>query len=329
MSQGNKREGKTDTRSGALREYFRTQAIPLIVLLIMVVVASLASPVFLKPINLTNLFIQQSLTMTVSLGMFAVILTGGIDLSVGSLVAVSGVLCASFMNMMPVGLAVLAALVITMLIGAFDGLIVARLRIAPFIVTLGMLSFASGVAYWYSNSSPISWKSAPGAAFMTQVGIGKIFGIPTLAVIWIVMVLLAAFLMNKTTAGRILYAIGGNEEAVNLSGIDVRRWKVLPYAFSGLCCGIGGILLMARLGIGAPTSGEGLELDCIAAVVIGGTSFSGGKGSISGVVIGVFILGIINNILDLMNVSAYPQLMLKGAIIVLAVILSTIRDKKV
>jgi len=141
------------------------------------------------------------------------------------------------------------------------------------------------------------------------------------------MVLLTAFIIKKTTAGRILYAMGGNEEAVTVSGINVRSWKIFPYVFSGLCCAVSGILLMARLGLGSPQSGTGLETDCIAAVVIGGTSFAGGKGTISGVVIGVFILGIINNILDLLNVSAYPQLMLKGAIIVLAVILSTIREK--
>ncbi|MEF9973428.1 MAG: ABC transporter permease [Clostridia bacterium] len=310
-----------------LGRYFKTQAIPLIVLSVMIIVASILSPVFLTKINLQNLVIQQSLTMVVSIGMFVVILTGGIDLSVGSIVAVAGVFCASFMQMMTWPLALLATLCITILIGAFNGLIVAKLKIAPFIVSLGMLSFASGIAYWYSKSSPISWSGSTGAAVMKQIGIGKMGSVPVLAIIWIVFVLLASFMMNKTTVGRVMYAIGGNEEAVNLSGIDVSRWKIFPYAFSGLCCGIGGILLMARLGIGAPTSGNGLELDCIAGVVIGGTSFSGGKGSISGVVIGVFILGIINNILDLMNVSAYPQLMLKGAIIVFAVILSTVRDK--
>ena len=323
-------KAEMNTKSGILegaKRYFKNQAIPLIVLAIMIISAAILTPVFLTKINVQNLLIQQSLTMVVSLGMFVVILTGGIDLSVGSIVAVAGVICADFMNKMPWGLAVLITLCITVLIGAFNGLIVAKLKIAPFIVSLGMLSFASGIAYWYSHSSPISWSMSAGAAAMKRIGIGKIGAVPILAIIWILFVILVSFLMNKTKVGRIMYAIGGNEEAVNLSGIDVSRWKIFPYAFSGLCCGIGGILLMARLGIGAPTSGDGLELDCIAGVVIGGTSFSGGKGSVSGVVIGVFILGIINNILDLMNVYAYPQLMLKGAIIVFAVILSTIRDK--
>lgn len=307
--------------------YIRAQIIPLGVLLVMVVVASILSPVFFSKINMQNLFIQLSLTMTVSLGMFVAILTGGIDLSVGSIVAVSGVFCASFMKTMPWWIAVLAALAIGAVIGFVTGVIVAKLRIAPFIVTLGMQSFASGIAYWYSKSSPISWSNTSGAAVMKEIGIGKVGPVPILAIVWLVCVVLVSFMMNRTKVGRIMYGIGGNEEAVNLSGIDVSRWKIFPYVFSGICCAIGGILLMARLGIGAPTSGAGLETDCIAGVIIGGTSFSGGKGTVSGVVIGVFVLGIINNILDLMNVSAYPQLMLKGAIIVFAVILSTIRDK--
>ena len=132
---------------------------------------------------------------------------------------------------------------------------------------------------------------------------------------------------KKTVIGRITYAIGGNEEAARLSGVNTVWWKMFPYIFSGFCCAVGGILMTARLGLGAPTNGEDLANDCIAAVVIGGTSFTGGKGNISGVIIGVFILGIINNLLDLMNVSSYPQMMLKGAIIVLAVIFSTIKDK--
>ncbi len=311
-----------------IKKYLKLQAVPILVLLLMIIVATALSPAFFTALNLQNLLVQQSLIMVVSLGMFIVILTGGIDLSVGSIVAVSGVFCASFMQNLPAGLAMLLAIIICTLIGAFDGLIVAKVKIPPFIVTLGMLSFARGIAYWFTGSSPISWKGTADADFMMQVGIGKIAGIPIIALIWVLMVILTAFLARKTVVGRIMYAIGGNEEAVTLSGIDVSKWKVFPYAFSGFCCGLGGILLMARLGLGAPTSGEGLELDCIAAVVIGGTSFNGGKGTVSGVVIGVFILGIINNILDLMNVSAYPQLMLKGAIIVLAVILSSVKDKR-
>lgn len=310
-----------------LNSYLKMQAIPIAVLLLMVVVASFLSDAFFTKINMQNLLIQQATNMVVSLGMFVCILSGGIDLSVGSLFAVASVFMASLLNRFGFAPAVLGTIVICMLLGAVNGFIIARLRIAPFIVTLGMMEFARGIAFWYTGSSPVSWKKAADAAVMTFLGKGKIASIPMLTVIMIVMLLLTAFLMRKTVVGRIIYAIGGNEEAVKLSGIDTTKWKLFPYIFSGFCCAIGGILMTARLGLGAPTNGESMANDCIAAVVIGGTSFTGGKGNVSGVVIGVFILGIINNILDLMNVSSYPQMMLKGAIIVLAVIFSTIKDK--
>lgn len=309
--------------------YFKTQAVPLIVLIVMGIIASTLSPYFLTSTNLQNLLVQIALSMVVSMGMFTVILTNGIDLSVGSLVALSGVLAAGFMGDMPVWIALIFTILITTAIGLVTGAIVSALKIAPFIVTLGMLSFVSGLAFWYTNSSPISWRTLKGAKFISYIGSESVWGIPVLAFIWIIIVCITAFIMKKTIVGRIMYAIGGNETALKLSGINAIKWKIFPYAFSGFCCGIGGILLMSRLGVGSPTSGTGLELDCIAAVVIGGTSFNGGIGNVSGVVIGVFVLGIINNILDLMNVPSYPQLMLKGAIIVLAVILSTIREKNI
>ena len=308
--------------------YFKVQAIPLTVLLLMIVVASILSPVFFSKINFENLVVQVAHTIVVSMGMFICILTGGIDLSVGSAIALSGVLAAGFMRTMPVGIALLLSTLVCTMVGVLTGVIISYLRIAPFVVTLGMQSFISGVAYWYSNSSPISWRNLAGAEIISTIGSGKILGIPVLAIIWIVIMLITMFLMNKTLIGRFMYGIGGNEIALNLSGINIKKWLIFPYAFSGFCCGLGGILLMSRLGVGSPSSGSGLELDCIAAVVIGGTSFSGGKGIVSGVLIGAFILGIINNILDLLNVPAYPQLMLKGTIIILALILSTIREKK-
>lgn len=319
---------KKNTAFLGVKRYFKEQAIPLVVLLLMIVIASCISPVFLSKPNASNLVVQVALNMVVAMGMFVVILTGGIDLGVGSVVAVSGVLVAGFMQNLPVGIAILATMLICTLIGCFNGLIVARLRIAPFIVTLGMMSFARGVAYWYTQAVPISWKATLGADFMFWLGSGTLGPVPVICLVWLLMIAVTFLLMRFTVVGRILYSLGGNEEAVKLSGINVAKWKVFPYAFSAFCCALGGILLTARLGVGAPNSGEGLDMDAIASVVIGGVSFSGGSGNVSGVVIGVFILGIINNILDLMNVPNYPQLMLKGAIIVVAVILSTIRDQK-
>jgi len=312
-----------------MKSYFESQLIPIVVLLLIVVIAGAISPVFFSSANIKNLFVQIALNMIVSMGMLCVILTGGIDLSVGSIVAISGVLVAGFMRSMPLYLAILLTLGITIVIGLVTGLIVSKVRIAPFIVSLGMMSLARGCAYWYTRSTPIIWASFSGADKMYQIGSGALFDrIPIPAIIWLLVCILISLMLRYTVVGRIFYCLGGNEEAVRLSGIDITKWKAVPYVISGLCCGIGGIVLTARLGVGAPTSGTGLELDCIAATVIGGTSLSGGIGTVSGVIIGVFILGIINNILDLMSVPAYPQMILKGAIVVVSVILSTRRNKE-
>ena len=313
----------------SIKEYFKEQAIPLIVLFLMIIIASIISPVFLSSSNFTNLAIQIAVNMIVSMGMLFVILTGGIDLSVGSLVAVAGVLCAGFMAKVPLGYSMIIAIAASSMLGLVNGMIISYIKIAPFIVTLGMMSFARGIAYWYTRSLPISWLSYPGSDFLYKLATGNIFKIPYLAIIWILIVIITALILKYTIVGRIIYSIGGNETAVRLSGIKVKSWKILPYLFSGICAGIGGIVLAARLGVGTPTGGTNLEMDSIAAVVIGGASFSGGIGSVSGVIIGAFILGIINNILDLMNVPSYPQMMLKGAIIVVAVILSKFRENSI
>lgn len=313
----------------AVKNYLSVQAVPLLVLLVILIIASLASPVFLTRVNLENLVLQIAVNMIVSMGMFLVILTGGIDLSVGSVVAVSGVLMAGLMETMNLGVAMLLSVLAGAAFGLLNGWLVSVVKVAPFIVTLGMMSFARGVAYWYTKALTIICSSFPNAETFLKMGGGRAFGvIPIPAVFWILFVVLTAFLVKYTTLGRVTYAIGGNEEAARLSGIKTRLYKIFPYLFTGFCAGFAGVLLTSRLGVGSPASGLGLELDCVAATVIGGTSLSGGEGTVSGVVIGVFVLGIINNILDLMNVPSYPQQMLKGAIIVAAVILSSKRSKK-
>lgn len=317
-------------RKSFMGRFIKDQAIPIVVLAVMIVVGTLLTPSFLTSLNLQNLLIQQSSSMIASLGMFIVILSGGIDLSIGSILAVSSVFSAAIVNATNnILLAFAGAIGICVLLGLVNGIIVAKFRIAPFIVTLGMMEFARGIAYWFTNSSPISWKNAEAADAFSFIGKGRVLEfIPILSIIMIIFTIMVYLLMTKTFAGRIIYGIGGNEEAVKISGIDIMRWKILPYVLSAFCAAVAGILLTARLGVGAPTNGEDLANDCIAAVVIGGTSFTGGKGTISGVVIGVFILGIINNLLDLLNVSSYPQMMLKGAIIVVAVVFSTIKENK-
>lgn len=310
-----------------IKGFFKEKLVPIAVLVLIIIIASILSPVFLSKANIENLFVQASTTMIVSMGMLMVILTGGIDLSVGSTVAVSSVLIAVLMKAMPFGLALTFALLSGLLIGIINGAIVSKFGIAPFIVTLGMQNFARGCAYWSCKSQPVSWSSFPSADTMLQLGVGRILGIPYLVLIWIAIALITYIILQYTVWGRIVYAMGGNIQAVRLSGIKTSRWQMLPYIYVGLCSGIAGILLTARLGVGAPTSGLNMETDAIAAVIVGGTSFNGGVGTVSGAVIGVFIMAIIGNILDLMNVQAYPQMMLKGVILVAAVILSRIRDK--
>ena len=315
--------------SETLKTYFSSQLIPLSVLFLIIVAASFLSPFFLTPPNISNLLLQVAVNMVVSMGMFMVILSGGVDLSVGSLLAVCGVLVAGFLQPFGIPLAIIFTLIIGTAFGTVNGLVVSKIKVAPFIVTLGMMSFARGFAFWYTGAVSIIWSSFPGMELFFVLGGGRVFGfLPIAAIVWVVVVFGAFLIIKYTTVGRVLYAIGGNEEAARLSGINTSRYKVFPYAFSGFCCAIAGILLTSRIGVGSPLSGGGLELDSIAAVVIGGTRLSGGEGNIGGVIIGVFILGIISNILDLMNVPSYPQQMLKGIIIVVAVILSYRRPIK-
>lgn len=311
-----------------MKAFFKAKLVPIAVLLLIIIIASILSPAFLSKANIENLFVQASTTMIISMAMLMVILSGGIDLSVGSVVAVSGILAAGLMQTLPLGLSIVIAVAIGLAFGIVNGFIVSKFGIAPFIVTLGMQNFARGCAYWYCKSQPISWNSFPGAKIMYQLGSGRIAGIPILVIIWLIVAVITFVILNYTVWGRIIYSLGGNINAVRLSGINVSKWQAVPYIFAGLCAGLAGVLLTARLGVGAPTSGANMETDAIAAVIVGGTSFNGGIGTVSGAVMGVFIMTIIGNILDLMNVGAYPQMMLKGVILVAAVILSTFRDKK-
>lgn len=321
-------EKKKIKETGAIWQSLKSQMIPLLVLLLIIILSSIASPVFLSRSNFENLVLQMAVTVIVSCGMFTILLTGGIDLSVGSIAAVSGVMVATWIESFNWVLACILAILVGMLFGILNGVLISKLRVAPFITTLGTMYFARGMAYWFTNAKTILWTSFPDVAGFKQMGGGRIFGflpIPTL--IWIIVYAVTVILVKFSKFGRICYAIGGNEEATRLSGIQTGFYKVLPYAYTGLLAGLGGVVLTARLGVGSPASGDGLEMDCITAVVVGGTSLSGGSGNVLGILIGAFILAIINNILNLCNVPAYPQQMLKGIIIIAAVILSTIREK--
>lgn len=316
---------KRGTTENTFIRGIKQQIIPLLVLVLLIAISSIASPRFLSGANFQNLLLQMAVAMIISCGMFTILLTGGIDLSVGSIVAVSGVMAATWIENMNWILACLLAILVGLLLGIVNGMLVAKVKIAPFIATLGMMNFARGLAYWFTSAKTILWTSFDkDLSVFKAMGGGLIFNcIPIPAMIWMLIFILTVILVKYSKFGRICYAIGGNEEATRLSGIKTGFYKILPYAYTGLLAGLGGIVLTARLGVGAPSNGEGIEMDCITAVVIGGTSLSGGSGNVFGILIGSFILAIINNILNLCNVPSYPQQMLKGGIIVAAVILSS------
>jgi ribose/xylose/arabinose/galactoside ABC-type transport system permease subunit len=273
-------------------------------------ILAIASDVFLTPGNLMNVLRQNAFTAILAAGMTFTILTGGIDLSVGSVVALAGVLCADALAhgwglaaSIGVGLALGAG------VGCVNGLVITKLRIPPFIVTLAMMSIARGAAYRYTNARTIS--GLPDSFSYLSQGI-----VP--AVIMAVVFLLVWATLVRTPFGRHVYAIGGNREAAWLSGIPVDRVLLAVYALCGLAAGLAGVLVASRLHSGYPNAGESYELDAVTAVVVGGTSLFGGRGSIWGTLAGAFFIGILNNGLNLFQVGAYEQMIVKGAVLLAA-----------
>jgi len=287
------------------------------VLVAMVIFFGCMSKAFFKFDNIINVARQVSILGIIAVGMTLVMLTGGIDLSVGSIVGLSGVLAATLMatNGVNVILSIIITLVVVTLFGFISGLAITKLDIPPLIATLGVMTMARGVAYIISNGLPIY--RIP--AMMTALGQGYIAYIPIPVVVMILVFVLGIFLLNKTYFGRYFYAIGGNAEATRLSGINVKRMTLIVYILCSLLSGLAGMILMGRLNSGQPSAGSGLELDVVTAVVLGGVSVSGGEGKMSGVVVGVIIMGVLANGLLLMNVNDYYQMVIKGAVLILAV----------
>lgn len=282
----------------------------------LVLVSALTSEVFFTERNLVNLARQIVTNGLISLGMLIVILTGGIDLSVGAVVALAGILGAGLQADLPLGLALVAALAAGSVAGGVNGALVARFRLAPFIVTLATLSSYRGLVFVYS-STPIT---PDDPSFRTLLGGGYVGSVPVPVVVMAVAYVLVWLFLGRTLPGRAIVAIGGNAEAVRLAGIGVRRHLVLAYLLSGLLSALAGVLLVSRLGIAQPNVGVGYELDAIAACVIGGAILGGGGGSVAGTFGGVLILGLIDNLLNLYNVQTFYQQILKGVIIVVAVL---------
>ncbi len=285
-------------------------------ILLMILTATM-SDVFFTQRNLSNLLRQAVSNGFLSLGMLIVILTGGIDLSVGPIVALTGIMVAGFSNQgWPLWLAILACLGVGILVGSVNGIFIARFKLQPFIVTLATLGAIRGLVYVYSDIpiTPID------PSFRAVLGSGMIGPLPISAMIMLICYPLVWFFLNRTRSGRAIVAIGGNEEAVRLAGINV-SWNIMrAYMISGFFAAMAGVVLASRLGISQPNVGVGFELDAIAACVIGGAILGGGGGSTFGTLAGVIALGMIDNLLNLFNVQSYYQQILKGIIILVAVL---------
>ena len=297
----------------------------LVIFLVMVLISSLFSDVFFSHTNITNLLRQVSGIGIISMGMLLVILTGGIDLSVGSVVALTSVLCGYFLQFMPLPVALACSVIAGIVVGSFSGYLVSVHRMAPFIATLAAMTIARGAGFIISKGSPIIIESS--GSGLTSFGTGSILGIPYPVFLMFAIFFLVFFILKYTVFGRLIIAIGSNEEAVRLSGIKLKRYKFAVYGITGGFAALAGIISTSRTGVGSPIIGVGLELDVIAAVVIGGASLSGGQGTALNTMLGVLILGIIGNLMNLQNVPAYPQQVIKGLIIIAAVLMQGYKSR--
>ncbi|KEY60224.1 ABC transporter permease [Serratia sp. DD3] len=299
---------------------------PLLSLVLLVIFFSFSSPYFFKTENIMTIALQTSVIGIMAIGVTYVIITSGIDLSLGSVVAFAGVvvgLCASFS--MPLIVCVIAGMLAGGLCGCVNGLLVTRGNIPPFIATLGLMMSVRGINMVMTDGRAIYFSDYPTFKLLAQ---GRLFDVLPYPVFYLVIIaLIAAYILKKTVIGRYVYAVGSNEVAAHLSGIKVQRVKVFVYAFCGLLTGIAGVILASRLNSGQPTVGVGYELEAIAAVVIGGTSLMGGVGTIGGTIIGAFIMSVLKNGLNLMGVSQFWQMVAMGIVVVAAVYLDTLRKK--
>ncbi len=319
-------ENQIKAQNGFAR-YFKENMGTLIGLLAMCLILSFTTNgVFYSQRNLVNVLRQVSSNACLAFGMTFAIITGGIDLSVGSILALSGTLSAGFIafNNMPVAQAVILAIVIGTALGLFNGFVIAKTTIPPFIVTLAMMQIARGAAYIYSNGQPIR------AMFPDYqiIGTGWLGPIPYPVIYMIVFLIICVILLSKTRFGRHVYAVGGNDKAAIFSGVNVARTKMLVYTMSGFLAAFTGVVLCARMASGQPTAGQAFEMDAIAATVLGGTSMSGGVGKIGSTFIGVLIIGVLNNGLNLLGLNSFWQQIAKGVVILLAVYVDMLKKRR-
>ncbi|WP_386688499.1 ABC transporter permease [Lonepinella sp. MS14437] len=292
--------------------------------LIMLVVSALLSDRFYALENITNVLRQSVPLGIVSLGLLFVILTGGIDLSVGSIMALVSVIIAIYMPDYGIFGSTVIGILCGAIIGGIAGGLIAYFKVAPFVATLAMMTVARGLGLIVSKGQPIFINDDS----FTDFGTGYLLGIPLPFYILFITFLATLFVYKKTVFGRIVISIGSNETATRFAGIRVERHKFFVYVISGIACAVAGILATTRTGVGSPVFGIGFELDAIAAVVVGGASLSGGKGTVLNTLIGVFILSIISNLMNLLNIPGYHQQVVKGGIIILAVLLESLKTKQ-
>jgi len=317
------------TASGALQRILAFSA-----LILMVIVFSLASSSFLTAGNIIGILTATTVVGILALGVTFVIISGGIDLSVGTVMTLSAVMTALFITNLglPILIGILAGVITGSLLGLFNGFIIAKLNIPPFIATLGTLFIARGLALVLSNKAPVYFNDAP--EFNT-IAMGSIIGsvfpnfpVPNIVIVLFVMAAIMGWILNRTTLGRYTYAIGSNEEATRLSGVNVAGWKMAIYALGGAMAGVGGVVLAARLNSAQPSLGFGYELEAIAAAVVGGVSLRGGEGTILGTVIGAFVISTLTNGLRILSVPQEWQIVITGAIVILAVYLDIVRRNR-
>ena len=328
MEEKTKKTTATAGVGNAVKIYFKENLGIIVAFLVLCVFLSVfpkTSGSFFTRQNIFNVLRQISTNLFLACGMTMVIILGGIDLSVGSIIALSGCIsagCVARYNL-PLPIALLMGLLVGLLVGMFNGAVISKTTIPAFIVTLATMNIAKGLAYVYTGGSPVrvvtkEWQF---------LGAGYVGIFPTPVVILVIVLIITAIIMNKTKMGRHMYAVGGNQQAAEFSGIKVEKVKFFVHAFSGLMAGLAGIVLASRMYSGQPTAGDGAEMDAIAAVVVGGTSMARGSGKIGGTIIGGLIIGVLNNGLNLLNVNSFWQYVVKGVVILLAVFLDYFRNK--
>jgi len=337
QNDGSKLRREENAESGGnsiVKLLFKYNAV--LILVVMFIVSMLLSNVFLSPENMVNILRQQATFMLVALGMLMVMLTGGIDLSVNSIVAVSSIMVAYMLKFVGwqneswgLTASIAVAILTGFVFGAINGFLVSRLNMPPFIVTLAMMYAVKGIAYIITDANTILLdQSVPAVNVLIDFATGSAAGVPYPVILMIVLVVVIGLVMHFTSFGRLVTATGSNETAVQLAGISSKNYKFWVYAICGTLCGVAGVIVAAKSGsASALTTQVNYDMTTIAAVVIGGASLKGGEGNVPMTVVGVFVLAVIGNIMNLVSLGVYPQLVVKAVIIILAVLLKSISSK--